>query len=121
MKRMMTTVMALCLGLVLLLPQQASAQRWLLRVADKLNLTEAQQTKIKTLVYNMQRDNIRAKAALQLARLDLKQLLDQHRPDLKKVKAAAEKVGKLEVQRKTSRILMFVKIKAVLTAQQAKQ
>jgi Spy/CpxP family protein refolding chaperone len=102
----------------LFVPMQASANR-MRRMARQLNLTAAQQQSIKTIVYQSRRSMITLKAQLQLARLDLSQLLDQHKPDQKAVVTALDKVGALELQMKKKRILMMLKIKALLTPQQA--
>lgn len=101
-------------------PVSASAN-WMMKMANRLNLTAAQQSSIKNIVYKQRRSQITLKANLQLARLDLRQLLDQHKPDETKVIAAVDKAGSYELQLKKSRILMMVRIKSVLTAKQAKQ
>ncbi len=89
------------------------------RLAQMLNLTQAQRETINKLRYENQRVVIRLRAELQLARLDLRQMTQKHRPDLKQVEALIDKVGRLEVQLKKSRILMMLKMKAVLTPEQA--
>ena len=108
----------LTLAILLALPFQASAG-WMDRVARKIGLSPAQQSQIKTIIYNARRNQITTKAKLQLARLDLRQLLDQHKPSETKVLAAVDKVGAIELQMKKSRILMMLRVKAVLTPQQA--
>ncbi|GEM_PF-4238229 len=89
------------------------------RLAEMLNLSPQQRDVINKLRYDNQRAVIRLRAELQLARLDLRQLTEQHRPDLKQVEALIDKVGRLEIQLKKSRILMMLKMKAVLTPEQA--
>ena len=89
------------------------------RVAEMLNLTPQQREAIRKIRYDSKREMIRARAELQLARLDLRQLTEKHRPNLAKVSAAIDKVGALELKLKKSRILMMLKMKALLTPEQA--
>lgn len=108
----------LCLSVLFFLPTQASAG-WLGRIGRKLNLSDGQLSQIRTIVYQSRRSQIALKAQLQLSRLDLRQLLEQHKPNEAKVIAAIDKAGANELALKKSRILMMVRIKAILTPQQA--
>ena len=116
MKKMLV-ILASLLAMILI-PQTGYAyniNRW----SRLLDLSPVQQAKIKTIVYQARRERIRVRANLQLARLDLRQLLEQHKPNKSTVIASIDKLGKFELLIKKSRILMMLKIKAVLTPKQA--
>lgn len=115
-------MIALVLGLVgiFAIPQQSQANR-LRRMKRFLKLSEAQVTKIRNIMYSARRTQIQTKAKLQLARLDLHQLVSQHRPNLKAVSTALDKVGAIELTLKKSRVMMMLRIKATLSSQQAEK
>lgn len=114
--RLTCTIFAVLLSFFLCSVASAGmVERW----SRVLNLSTAQQTQIKKIVYQSRRKQITLKANLQLARLDMHQLLSQHKPDEAKVVAAVEKTAGFELAMKKSRILMWVRVKAVLTAKQA--
>lgn len=127
MKRFFGWLSIAALALTMAVPSaQARPRHWrggggggFARLAEMLNLTPQQRESIRKIRYESQREMIRARAELQLARLDLRQLTEQHRPDMKKVSAAIDKVGGLEMKLKKSRIMMMLKMKAVLTPEQA--
>jgi Spy/CpxP family protein refolding chaperone len=129
MKRGLLTGCFLVLGLALGLPQSADAKPWrehqenerFERLAERLKLNPEQRKKIDVLRYDLKRKMIRLKAEAELARLDLKQITNQHRPDLAKVTVAVEKLGKLELEIKKSRILMYVQMKSLLSVEQARE
>lgn len=89
--------------------------------AQKLGLSAAQQEQIKQIRYHSMRQVIQLKAKLQLARLDLSQLLSQHKPDQTALEAAIDKAGKLRLSMKKLRILQRIKMQAVLSASQFSQ
>jgi Spy/CpxP family protein refolding chaperone len=91
------------------------------RWSRKLKLTEQQENQIKAIILKQRREQIQLRAQLQLARIDMRELLDQHRPDVGKVLQAVENVGKFELALKKSRILMVVQIKAIFTPEQNAQ
>ena len=129
MKRGLLTGSFLLLALALGQPQSVGAKPWrehrenerFERLAERLKLNPEQRKKIDVLRYDLKRKMIRLKAEAELARLDLKQITNQHRPDIAKVTAAVEKLGKLELEIKKSRILMYVQMKSLLSVEQARE
>lgn len=91
------------------------------RLAHELSLTDAQKEQMQRIRLEQQRQVIKLRAELQLARLDLGQLLREARPDQAKVIAQVEKLGKIEIELKKVNILSMVKMKSVLTPEQAKK
>lgn len=98
---------------------QAQGGQRIERMAKFLNLSPQQVTQIKSIMYESRRQQITTQAQLQLARLDLSQLVNQHRPDLKAVSAALDKVGQIELTLKKSRVMMMLRMKALLSKEQA--
>lgn len=91
------------------------------RLAQELGLSEAQKEKMQQIRLDQQRQVIKLRAEIQLARLDLNPMLQVTQPDPTKIAAQVEKIGKIEIELKKIRILTMVKIKAVLTPEQAKR
>lgn len=118
--RAFVSLLAFGLMAIVAMPQPAHANR-IRRMAKFLNLSDAQVAKIKSITYAARRTQIGIRAKLQLARLDLQQLLSQHRPDLKTVSAAIDKVGGFQLSLRKSRVMMMLKIKALLSKQQAEK
>ena len=119
MKRL-TVLMAIFMSVIFIIPNIAEA-RWLNRMEKRLNLTAQQTQQIKKLMYNSKRYKITLRAKLQLARLDVRQLLEQHRPNIANVSKAIDKVGAIQLALHKHRILNMLKIKALLSPEQAKK
>jgi len=119
MKQTLKIMLTLGLGL-LLLPLSASAQK-MHRIAKRLNLSPAQQSKIRQITYQGRRSTIMLKANLQIAQLDLRNELAKNRPDTKKVMAGIEKVGKLRIEMRKKRTMVQLRIRKVLSVAQWKQ
>lgn len=110
----------LAVMMVCVWPGMVSAQgRRIEGMAKLLNLSSQQVEQIKKITYESRRQQITIQAQLQLARLDLSQLVSQHRPDLKAVDAALDKVGQLELSMKKNRVMMMLRMKALLSKEQA--
>jgi Spy/CpxP family protein refolding chaperone len=73
---------------------------------------------IRNIRFQTKRQHIQLKARIQLARLELRQLLNQQKPDATLVSQAIDKAGKLHLQLKKQRILARLKMQAVLTTKQ---
>jgi len=73
------------------------------RMAEELNLTADQREKMKAAHERQQRKAIQARADIQLARLDLRKLMQADKPDPKAIDAQIDRiVGAIEGQGKTS-------------------
>ena len=113
-------IIALLLAGFIVVPAAAHANK-LRRMVRFLKLSPQQESQVKAILYKARRAQISMKAQLQLAKLDMHQLVSQHRPNLKAVSAAIDKVGKMEIAMKKSRIMMMLRVKATLTKQQAEK
>ncbi len=88
------------------------------RLADKLELTEQQVSALKEDRLKREKEAIRLRADLQLARLELRQLMDDAKPDQNKVKQQVEKMGNLRTTMMLTRVQGQLKMKEVLSAEQ---
>ncbi len=93
----------------------------LLRWSEVLGLSPKQEQKIKDILFQSKKEMIMLKAKLQLAKLELQQLLDQYKPDPDKVIKALEKVAQAKLELRKKQMLMMLKIRSVLTPEQFKK
>ena len=117
MKKWMTTLFLSLILMTAALPAFALPPR----MVKALGLSAQQEAAIEKIQLNFKRKALTLRYKLQLARLDLRVLLKPHRPNMKKVIPAIEKVGQLEVQFKKIRILRGLRIRSVLTPAQAQK
>lgn len=85
---------------------------------EQIGLTDAQVEKLKSLRSNTMKAQIRAEADIKILRLELDDLLDQDKPDLKKIDAKIDEIGKKETEMKKMMIHAMLDGKAVLTDEQ---
>ena len=85
---------------------------------EKVGLTDDQIEKLTSIRTETSKAQIRNKAELQIIRIDLQDLLQQDNPDLKKIDAKLDEIGRLEVQLKKDMIHSFIEAKSVLTDEQ---
>lgn len=85
---------------------------------EQIGLTDAQVEKLKSLRSNTMKAQIRAEADIKILRLELDDLLDQDKPDLKKIDAKIDEIGKKETEMKKTMIHAMLDGKAVLTDEQ---
>ncbi len=120
MKRLFAKVIGI-IALLLLGANSAQAMPRLLFWKKALNLTEQQENTIRNIFYQSSKELIMLRARLQIANLELKKLLEQHRPDPKAVMKALENVSAAQLAVRKNRVLMMLKIQSVLTPQQFKK
>jgi len=87
-------------------------------IAEELGLSEQQTDKIKSISIESQKKTIRAKAELEVLELELTELLDQDKPDLKKIDATIDKIGSRRTEMQKENIHSMIEMKGVLTSEQ---
>ena len=85
---------------------------------DEIGLLEEQVKSLKTIKDSHQRDIIRKSADLQLAMLDLDNLLSEKEVDLSKAESLTKQIGSIQAEMKFKEIEALVKAKRILTAEQ---
>jgi Spy/CpxP family protein refolding chaperone len=87
-------------------------------LASEVGVDQAVLAKIKTLVYNANREAIDLRAEVQRERLTLRQLLDDPQPDSKKVLKQVENVGAAETKIRKNRVQLILQVRELLTPEQ---
>ena len=91
----------------------------LLQSKETLNLTPEQQTQLQAIAVNYKRDNVMRTAEVELAEIDMHQLLRNPTPaSSSDVEAAVRKVHTLKADRQLASIKAFQEARAVLTPEQ---
>ncbi len=91
------------------------------RLTQQLDLTDEQETEVRSLVRTHMKDAIRAKADIDVNRLDLRDLLEAESPDLPKVKALLQTIAAQKAELHFAHITLMQDINTLLTpAQQEK-
>ena len=86
----------------------------------QLKLTDDQQTQIKKLHYDFQKKAIQDGSKIQLARLDLRQLISADPPDKASIEAKLKEVSDLQYQKKLDLVDHLFAVRAILTPEQRK-
>lgn len=90
----------------------------LMRLADKLELSEGQRNEIKDMFTTHRKDMIRRNADLELAQVELQELMSQDKPDLGAIKEKINHIAALEAEVKFSQVKLQIEAKNVLTEDQ---
>ena len=90
----------------------------LLHLADKLDLNEGQRNELSEILTSHRKETISQKAEIELAKVDLQQLIKQEEPDLNAVEGQIRKIADLEAGIKFSQIKVRVDTRNVLTEEQ---
>jgi|GEM_PF-2830816 len=88
------------------------------RLASRLDLTDDQVTAMNEERLKSQKQAIQLRADLQVARLELRDMMDDSKPDQNKVKQQVEKMGDLRTTLMLTRVQSHLKMKEVLTEEQ---
>ena len=91
------------------------------RMIGQLDLTAAQREKLKLVREREARKAIQTRADIQLARLDLRQLMEADKPDQRSIEAQIDKIAALRTGLEKSRVATMLEIRASLTAEQQKK
>jgi Spy/CpxP family protein refolding chaperone len=86
--------------------------------ADKLELTSEQKEKIRDLRTDSQKEMIKLRADLKIARLELEELLSEDRPDRMEIYRKIEEMGDLKVMLQKNRIDERLAMREILTPEQ---
>jgi Spy/CpxP family protein refolding chaperone len=90
-------------------------------LAEQLNLTEAQQTQIRSLARDHMKTTIRARADIAVQRVDLIALLDAESMDLPKVKETLESLASKRADFVFAHVMLMDEIDKLLTPEQQQQ
>ena len=88
------------------------------RAARWLELTDEQLVEIRKLVFAARRGHITMEADLELARLELHEMLDADNPTRADVMKQIDKVGQLETQTRKHKIGVLLEVRALLSPEQ---
>lgn len=91
------------------------------RIARELDLTDAQKEKMKAARERQQRKAIQTRADIQLARLDLRKLMQADKPDQRAIDAQIDRISGLEAGLHKSRVAAMLEFRAMLTPEQQKK
>ena len=86
--------------------------------ADELGLTAEQQAKIKTIHLEAKKEEIRLKADMELAELDLKQLMMADTPNQDQIMKAVDNLGLLRTKMAKAKIKTKFAVQQILTKEQ---
>lgn len=95
--------------------------RMLERAAGHLGLDDATLTRIKDRVYQAEKKGIELKAQLELAKLELRRLLDSDAPSKDEAMRRVAEVGDLETKLRQHQIGLMLDVRAMLTPEQRKK
>jgi hypothetical protein len=87
-------------------------------MAEALDLSEEQQSKLKSLHIAYKKDMIRKRADKQIAEIDLQELVQQGEPDLDTIKGQIRKATNLESDMRYAWVKLMVDAKSLLNANQ---
>ena len=90
-------------------------------LARELDLSPQQIEKMKAARQNQQRKAIQARADIQIARLDLRKLMEADKPDPKAIEAQIDRIAGLRAGMEKSRAAAMLEFRASLTAEQQKK
>ncbi len=91
------------------------------RLLAGLGLDEKQKEAVKVIGSRIEKDTIRKRADLEIARIDLKDALGKEQVDMGSVETILKKMASLQTEIRLSHIKSMEEIKAVLTAEQKKK
>ncbi len=89
--------------------------------ADKIGLTEEQIVKIKPIHREMKKKGIRFKADLELAEIELKEIMEVKDFDLEKANAAVKKIADLKTAHHLDKLKSMKEVRSILTDEQFKK
>jgi len=95
--------------------------RHLERLAQQLDLTDEQKAQVRSLLLAHMKDAIRARADINVKKLDLRELLEAETVDLGKVKALLQAIATQKVDLHLARITLGQEISKLLTPEQQKK
>ena len=88
------------------------------RMLEQLELTNEQETKVRSLVREHMKQAIRARADIEVKRLDLRDLLDAESVDLSQVKTLLQSLASQRVELHVAHITLMQEMRTLLTPEQ---
>lgn len=120
-----TTLLAMAFGASALLAQprqqKTDSPGMHERMAEALNLSDEQKTQIRQIMLDTRKKNIDTKAKLELAQLELHELMRVDAPDQKKIDVKITEVSKLRETMMRARIESHLAMQKLLTPEQRKK
>jgi Spy/CpxP family protein refolding chaperone len=99
-----------------------SMMPWMMmKVAKKIGLTEDQMMKMRDVMMNMKREKIKLRSEAELAKLDLKSMMMQDKPDMAAIEQKVMDMSKLKAQMHMAWIKAMMEMKGSLTDEQRKR
>jgi Spy/CpxP family protein refolding chaperone len=93
----------------------------LMHIINKLGLDDNQTKEVKAVVFKLQKEMIQKRAAIQVARIELREILDQDTVDMKAVASKVKQIESLRTEAIMMRIQGHEDIKVKLTPEQKKK
>jgi Spy/CpxP family protein refolding chaperone len=88
------------------------------RIAEELKLTDEQKKEFAKLRTGLEKNAITTRSKIQLARVDLRQMYAEAKPDRSKIEEKAREIGKLETDLKLARTGFWFDVNNILTDEQ---
>ena len=92
-----------------------------LQFADTLGLSEEQVNKIKPIHRDMKKKQVRFKADLEIAQIELKEIIEVKDFDLDKANAQVKKIGDMETAHHLEMLKSVKEVRSILTDEQFKK
>jgi Spy/CpxP family protein refolding chaperone len=96
-------------------------QRSMDRLTQRLDLSDEQQTQVQDLLRTHAKEGVRLKADIDMASIDLQQLLDAQPVDMDRVKTALQTIAEKEADLRLTHLAAMQDIQNLLTPEQQKQ
>lgn len=90
-------------------------------LAKELNLTAEQKKKLEDIRFSQQRKAVSMRADVQVAEMDLRQLMRAERPDQRAIEAQIDKIADLRATLQKSRVATLLEMRSVLSPEQLKK
>jgi periplasmic protein CpxP/Spy len=91
------------------------------RAFAMLDLTDDQRTKLQAVHEKQQRKNVQAHADLQIARMDLRDLVQAEKPNTTAINTQIDKMAKMQAEQRKSQVATLLEARALLTPDQQKR
>jgi hypothetical protein len=98
--------------------QQLGCPNFFLKQAEELNLSDQQADELKSMKNEQHKWHIQKRADIEVAQVELEELLDQDPVNFDKVKAKLSQIGDMEKEMLMARLAVIQKAHKVLTAEQ---
>jgi len=88
------------------------------RFAEELQLTDTQKAQLREAKLQFEKQRIETRAKIEIAKLELRDLMEQPKPEEAKVKAKAQELGNLRTQMDLAHLTTLLHVKSILSAEQ---